>query len=94
MRFSPQYLSYLRSPAWASRRRRALTRAGNRCQVCGRTRRLQVHHNTYERLGHEADHDLTVLCFECHTLYTWYSRIKRFFAWVWKGIKWIFRKNL
>lgn len=80
MRFSAHYLTYIKSPAWAARRRRALTRAGYRCQLCGKERWLHVHHNRYENLGHEADIDLTVLCKECHMLYTWYSRIKRFFG--------------
>ena len=89
MRFSPQYLSYINSPAWQTRRQRALERAGHRCQVCGRTSRLQVHHVTYRNLGHEADIDLTALCWECHTLFTWYSRFKRFFAWIGRMFKWI-----
>lgn len=84
MTFSSQYLKYIRSGAWQIRRQRALQRAGHRCQVCGNTRRLQVHHNSYKNLGQEKDIDLSVLCWECHALYTWYSRIKRFFAWIWK----------
>lgn len=94
MRFSPQYLTYIKSSAWRTRRQRALARAGYRCQVCSKSARLQVHHNTYENLGRERDADLTVLCWECHMLYTWYSRAKRFFAWIGKGLKWLFRKHL
>ena len=94
MRFTPKYLSYIKSPAWFARRQRALQRAGNRCQVCGRSYWLHVHHVSYDHLGHERDIDLTVLCSECHMLYTWYSRIKRFFAWIGKGFKWIFRPQL
>ena len=76
-RFSPFYLSYIASPAWRTRRQRAIERAGNRCQVCGEARRLQVHHVTYERLGNEKDGDLTVLCWYCHTWATWAIRLRR-----------------
>src|SRR4051812_47555513 len=27
---------------------------------------LEVHHKTYERLGHERDEDLVALCWNCH----------------------------
>lgn len=76
--FSPRYLGYMASPAWRERRKRALERAGYRCQVCGETRGLQVHHNSYERLGNEADEDLAVLCFWCHQVVTWWLRARRF----------------
>jgi 5-methylcytosine-specific restriction endonuclease McrA len=65
-RHSAQYKAHLRSPEWARIRREALARAGHRCAMCGRRkapgRPLQVHHNTYENLGHERPEDLTVLC--------------------------------
>ena len=38
-----------------------------RCQKCESRRGLDVHHTTYERLGHEWDSDLQVLCRDCHT---------------------------
>jgi 5-methylcytosine-specific restriction endonuclease McrA len=58
--------AYLRSPGWKTKRRAALTRAGNRCQDCGRTSGLHVHHLTYVRHGAELDRDLRVLCSKCH----------------------------
>jgi hypothetical protein len=60
------YPSYLRSPGWARRRGRALRRARGRCEVCGSRVRVNVHHKTYERLGHEAAGDLQVLCRRHH----------------------------
>jgi hypothetical protein len=60
---------YLRSPHWRQTRLAALGRAGNRCQVCNGAKQLDVHHRTYERIGKEADGDLTVLCRECHALF-------------------------
>jgi hypothetical protein len=65
----PGYAAYLRSQAWAHRKAEALERAGRRCQVCGHDRRLDVHHNTYERIGAELPGDLVVLCALCHTMY-------------------------
>ena len=44
-------------------------RAGWQCQECGRASSemtLDVHHLTYERLGHERADDLIVLCRSCH----------------------------
>jgi 5-methylcytosine-specific restriction endonuclease McrA len=61
-----RHRAYLRSPEWKARRRDALARAGGRCQDCGTTRNLHVHHLTYKRHGHEPARDLRVLCAHCH----------------------------
>lgn len=61
-----RHRAYLRGPEWRKRRKAALERAGQRCQDCGRGSRLHVHHLTYKRWGNEADHDLRVLCSQCH----------------------------
>jgi len=81
-RFSLQYLTYIRSDAWQTRRQRALRRAGFRCQVCGEGRRLQVHHVRYDHLGNEPDEDLTVLCWYCHWWATWAIRLRRLWRWL------------
>lgn len=60
------YTDYLKSPHWKAIRQKALKRAGYKCQLCSETKNLQVHHNTYERLGCEYLTDLTVLCNKCH----------------------------
>jgi 5-methylcytosine-specific restriction endonuclease McrA len=63
------YSQYLRSSHWASVRRRARARAGDRCERCGVPRSeavLHVHHLTYEHLGAELDDELQVLCESCH----------------------------
>ena len=64
------YSEYLKTPHWLETRAVALKRAGSRCQVCSSTKLLEVHHNTYENLGHEKPEDLCVLCDECHELYS------------------------
>lgn len=62
-----RYLSYTASGAWKARKAKALARAGYRCESCGRGDvPLEVHHWSYERLGHEEDGDLDVLCHPCH----------------------------
>jgi len=48
-------------------RRRVLDRDGWRCQVCGSTAELQVHHLKFRsRLGSDTLDNLIVLCAGCH----------------------------
>lgn len=63
------YADYLASDHWRQTRKRALIRAENRCQLCNQSKRLEVHHRTYERLGSERPMDLTVLCGRCHSIF-------------------------
>lgn len=73
------YYEYIKSPKWREKAEEAKARAGNRCQVCNRSRaevQLDAHHRTYERLGHELPEDITVLCRECHELYEDAKRIR------------------
>ena len=62
------YERYLASAHWQSVRRLALARDGYRCQRCAARRGLQVHHRTYEHMGHEHEHlaDLATLCRRHH----------------------------
>jgi 5-methylcytosine-specific restriction endonuclease McrA len=61
---------YRLTPEWQTKRTQALSRAGYRCQTCGKNDvRLDVHHNTYERYGDERIFDLVVLCDRCHALF-------------------------
>jgi 5-methylcytosine-specific restriction endonuclease McrA len=60
------YNEYLQSEHWQRKRAEALERADRACQLCASTKRLQVHHRSYENLGAEDDADLTVLCADCH----------------------------
>lgn len=60
------YYDYLKSDIWKTKRRRLIEKAGLRCQICGSATNLNVHHITYDRLLHEDDEDLIVLCNSCH----------------------------
>jgi hypothetical protein len=60
------YDAYLFSEHWAEVKAAAHERAGRKCQICGSTQRLNVHHNTYTRIGEELPTDVVVLCKKCH----------------------------
>lgn len=67
------YLDYIESPAWKRKRSNKIVEQTKRgkvcCEDCKRSisyRSLQVHHETYARLGSERLTDLSVLCNECH----------------------------
>lgn len=58
---------YYSSPEWAKKRSERLKLDDYRCQRCGFTRALEVHHLNYERLGNEdVSRDLITLCKKCH----------------------------
>ena len=60
------YQQYLKSVPWMILRHRTFIRDGIRCVRCRATERLEVHHLTYVRVGHEDLDDLVTLCDECH----------------------------
>jgi hypothetical protein len=64
-----EYQVHLASRKWAQLRTQKLAQVGYCCERCGlsrHTRPLDVHHLTYDRLGHERLEDLQVLCKTCH----------------------------
>lgn len=63
------YKKYLASREWEIRRTIAFRKARKRCQVCNAKEGINIHHRTYENLGHELDHDLFALCRPCHGLF-------------------------
>lgn len=63
---SVEYRRYIVSLRWFEKRNEAMRHYGRKCHTCGATKRLEVHHLTYERLGEELMSDLMVLCFGCH----------------------------
>lgn len=65
-KYKKEYQEYLSSDHWKETRLKALSIAGNRCQLCSSRDNLNVHHNTYANKGNEDLKDLVVLCRECH----------------------------
>lgn len=57
---------YLRSPEWAERRQTVLKKWNRRCAFCSGTVLVDVHHNSYDRIGNEDEADLVTLCRACH----------------------------
>ncbi len=64
----PDYHEYILSKKWRKKRKKALIRAGNKCETCTSSFHLFVHHLTYERLGREIPRDLQVLCKNCYLM--------------------------
>lgn len=60
------YKTYLQTKHWHDLRKRIFERDGYCCTRCYCAARLEAHHLTYERLGHELLSDLTTLCNRCH----------------------------
>lgn len=60
------YDEYLLTRWWIERRHRRIARARYRCEHCGSSGLLVVHHKHYQCLGKERDEDLVVLCRPCH----------------------------
>jgi hypothetical protein len=65
---SKEYTDYMQSNKWRTRCKQLRQKRGNICEMCGRNDRpLEVHHKNYDRLGHELDDDLMIVCRdECH----------------------------
>ena len=64
-----EYWDYIRSHAFRKVREKALKRDQG-CRLCGEKEgRLEVHHRTYVRFGHERPKDTTTLCVTCHHLF-------------------------
>jgi len=65
---SPTWNQYKRTRRWAVIREWAVERAEHRCQLCNSaSKKLDVHHRTYDRYGMEKAADLVVLCGRCHS---------------------------
>lgn len=63
------------NPYWEEVKRKVRIRDGHKCQVCGKTYRLEVHHKVYKVNGisildHELEHleCLVTLCEGCHDM--------------------------
>lgn len=57
-----EYTKYLLSDEWKKKRLEAFAHYGKKCDTCGTTENLHVHHKTYVRFKKEIMDDLQVLC--------------------------------
>lgn len=60
------YYAYIASKEWRRFRAGWFKRHGRWCRVCTKTFNVQLHHNTYKRLGRERDTDVEAHCGGCH----------------------------
>lgn len=63
------YDIFLQSNYWKEVAKAVKREAGYKCEICGDTKRLEVHHTTYEHKGEEYlyPEDLQCLCHKCHS---------------------------
>lgn len=61
-----QYQAYLESDEWKNKRIQLFILRGNKCEKCGSSKHIQVHHKTYKRIFNEKLSDLMVVCGDCH----------------------------
>lgn len=63
------YKDFLETPYWKQVVRDVKAKKGNRCELCGSSSNLEVHHPDYSIHGYEIDNEdrLTLLCHECHS---------------------------
>ena len=62
-----EYMNYLNSPEWKECSRRVKEIWNYRCALdSAHTGPIEVHHRTYDPLGHEELYDVIPLCRSCH----------------------------
>lgn len=54
--------AYMQSSKWKTLKSIKLSQTNHKCEHCGSKSNLQLHHNTYKRLGAEDIADLNILC--------------------------------
>ena len=63
---SAEKLAYMKTEQWKQLKSIRLRIAQNKCECCGSTNKLHLHHVNYERLTQELIEDVAILCEECH----------------------------
>ena len=64
-----EYSDFLETPYWKAISEKVRYKSNFKCQLCGSTNRLNVHHRDYSHHGNELNNmgDLICLCQECHS---------------------------
>ena len=75
------YKNYLVSKEWYAFRCKVMGDRGYKCEKCGTSNQLTVHHKHYKSLGHEQLKDVELLCWNCHQAqHPWKERpVKSYF---------------
>lgn len=60
------YKDYLNTKHWRLKKNEYSREYENKCCMCESTKNLNLHHMTYENIGHENLNDLCYLCKDCH----------------------------
>jgi len=60
------YRKYISSHEWRKKRERAFEILGKKCNRCGSTVNLEVHHRDYDNLYNETITDVEIVCGRCH----------------------------
>jgi len=75
MTWRERYNTVISSKRWRKLRERFLAEHDSKCCRCGwkktkwdKSRTIDLHHKTYERLGKEMDSDLELVCGLCHVI--------------------------
>lgn len=65
------YKQYMGSAYWKVRKRSYFQQHGKKCEVCGSTCRIALHHKVYKpaMYGKEPDRDLVALCPRHHQMF-------------------------
>lgn len=72
-----QYIDYLDSLHWSNLRDLKFLEVGRRCQHCGDSRKIEVHHVHYRNYTDCTTADLIVFCQKCHSDLHLALKIKR-----------------
>lgn len=86
-KYKSKYDRLLHDNRWYAKRRKILDRENHKCQWCGKTTNLQVHHKYYNKYPNEKmvmpwdypDDALMVLCDDCHVKYHNKYKIKTYY---------------
>ena len=60
------YNRLLLTPEWAAKRSLIFKRESSVCEGCGQKPAVEVHHKTYQHVGHEFLFELAAVCIDCH----------------------------
>jgi len=66
IKYVDRYNDYLKSDQWKMMRAGLIYIRGSKCENCGNTEKLEIHHLNYNNIFKEKMSDLKILCRDCH----------------------------